>query len=61
MTDLEIRVSYIEDAIVAIASLRDPAQRAYPVPGRDQRARDMNAAEHRLAELAAEIRSEQQN
>ena len=59
MSDHESRLRRIEEAIIAIAELRDPAQRDFPVVGSDPRSRARNAAEHSLARIADELRLNQ--
>lgn len=52
----EVRIARLEEAILLLAILRDPAQLESPIVSNDPRAREMNRAEKRLAEIAAEIR-----
>ena len=58
MSSIEERLSRLEEAILAVADLRDPAQLEFPVTSSDPRARKINEAEHRLAELADKIRAD---
>lgn len=58
MATIEDRVSRLEDAIVQIAALQDPAMLAYPRQGNDPRTRAVKAAARRLADIAAAIERE---
>lgn len=51
----EERLARLEDAVLQIAELRDPSRLAGPIIGSDRRARALNAAEQRLAEIASSI------
>jgi hypothetical protein len=55
MDTIEERIARLEEAILMLAILRDPAQLEYPILSNDRRAREMNRAEKRLAEIAAQI------
>ena len=58
MTTIEERLTRLEDAVLQIAALQDPAMLAFPRHGNDARTRAMNAAERRLADIATAIQEE---
>lgn len=53
----EVRIARLEEAILLLATLRDPANLEFPLVSNDPRAREMDRAERRLAAIAAEIRA----
>ena len=56
--DDALRLKRLEDAVLALADLRDPSQREFPIVSGDYRARTQNAAERQLWEIAQAIRAE---
>lgn len=58
MRPSEERLSRLEDAILLLADLRDPAARQLPVVGIGPRPKLVNRAEEALWRIAVEIRAE---
>lgn len=58
MTSIDDRLSRLEDAILQVAAIQDPAMLAFPRQGNDARTLAMNDAERQLAAIAAAIRHE---
>lgn len=55
MDSIEVRLARLEDAVIQIATLQDPAMLEFPRVGSGPRIRALNEAERRLADLAAEM------
>jgi hypothetical protein len=58
MASVDDRLTRLEEAILAVANLRDPAHREYPISGGDERSRVLDEAENALWFIAQEIRAE---
>ena len=59
--NLEKRLMRVEDAVVALAKLIDPANLEFPIVGSDARTRQKNEAERTLHRLAQEIEALRSN